>query len=197
MGSQQSAVAELTADILNEYAELTYLNKAEIIELFKNWIDIMELVNNRDPVFAARIPFDIIASFYLQLQHNPFKDRLCKVFSTGMDGCFSFEDLLDLFSVMSHACPNNVKANWAFHIFDFDEDNGVGVEDIMEIAHRLTTGHCDNYPDFQLDDNTKRSIAQTLLSQLDLESSGKISVLAFAHGIGKMANFGSLFSFRV
>lgn len=50
-------------------------------------------------------------------QHNPFKDRLCKVFSTGMDGCFSFEDLLDLFSVMSHACPNNVKANWAFHIF--------------------------------------------------------------------------------
>lgn len=50
-------------------------------------------------------------------QFNPLKDRIFKVFSSHKDGKFSFEDMLDLCSVMSNKCPDKVKAAWAFRIY--------------------------------------------------------------------------------
>lgn len=34
-------------------------------------------------------------------QVNPFKDRICKVFSSSKDGELTFEDFLDMMSVFS------------------------------------------------------------------------------------------------
>lgn len=50
-------------------------------------------------------------------QNNPFQDRLFSVFSSKNDNCFSFEDLLDMFSAMSVECPSEVKAAWAFRVY--------------------------------------------------------------------------------
>ena len=35
------------------------------------------------------------------MQVNPFKDRICKVFSSSKDGELTFEDFLDMMSVFS------------------------------------------------------------------------------------------------
>lgn len=35
------------------------------------------------------------------VQVNPFKDRICKVFSSSKDGELTFEDFLDMMSVFS------------------------------------------------------------------------------------------------
>lgn len=51
------------------------------------------------------------------LQYNPFASRIYDVFSSYKDGKFSFEDFLDFHSIMSHNCPDEVKAKWAFKIF--------------------------------------------------------------------------------
>ena len=39
----------------------------------------------------------------LNLQVNPFRDRICKVFSSSGDGALTFEDFLDMMSVFSEA----------------------------------------------------------------------------------------------
>lgn len=41
--------------------------------------------------------------FLLSLQVNPFRDRICKVFSSSGDGALTFEDFLDMMSVFSEA----------------------------------------------------------------------------------------------
>jgi len=37
----------------------------------------------------------------VSFQVNPFKDRICKVFSSSKDGELTFEDFLDMMSVFS------------------------------------------------------------------------------------------------
>ena len=37
----------------------------------------------------------------VSMQVNPFKDRICKVFSSSKDGELTFEDFLDMMSVFS------------------------------------------------------------------------------------------------
>lgn len=39
---------------------------------------------------------------------------------------------------MSENCPLNVKAAWAFRVFDFDEDNQITKSDIFAMLDRLT-----------------------------------------------------------
>ena len=53
----------------------------------------------------------------MYFQNNPFQDRIFRVFSSKEDDCFSFEDMVDLCSAFSAACPAEVKAAWAFRIF--------------------------------------------------------------------------------
>lgn len=50
-------------------------------------------------------------------QVNPFRDKICKVFSTHENGLFSFEDFLDLFSAFSETASLSVKIDYAFQIF--------------------------------------------------------------------------------
>lgn len=58
---------------------------------------------------------------FQQLKYNPFRERIFEVFSSKKDKCFSFEDFLDLCSVMSENCPLKVKAAWAFKMFGKSE----------------------------------------------------------------------------
>lgn len=39
---------------------------------------------------------------------------------------------------MSENCPLNVKAAWAFRVFDFNEDNQITKSDIFDMLDRLT-----------------------------------------------------------
>ncbi|XP_077885653.1 calcium and integrin-binding family member 4 isoform X11 [Ictidomys tridecemlineatus] len=66
---------------------------------------------------------------------NPFRDRICKVFSH--DDVFSFEDVLSMASVFSEqACPS-LKIEYAFRIYDFNENGFIDEEDLQRIVLRL------------------------------------------------------------
>ncbi|XP_045502303.1 calcium and integrin-binding family member 4-like isoform X2 [Colias croceus] len=115
MGSSQVKHL-LTEDVLEDYTSLTYLNKGEIYHLLEKFHSIdPDKVNNN---FAHRFTKQEIVNKFEVLKNNPFQDRIFRVFSSQNDDCFSFEDLLDLCSAMSSECPCEVKAAWAFRIYD-------------------------------------------------------------------------------
>ncbi|XP_028352970.1 calcium and integrin-binding family member 4 isoform X2 [Physeter macrocephalus] len=68
-------------------------------------------------------------------QVNPFRDRICRVFSH--NDVFSFEDVLGMASVFSEqACPS-LKIEYAFRIYDFNENGFIDEEDLQRIILRL------------------------------------------------------------
>ena len=52
-----------------------------------------------------------------ELRVNPFRERICKVFSEDNTGDMSFEDFLDMMSVFSEGATRDVKASYAFRIY--------------------------------------------------------------------------------
>ncbi|KAJ8949239.1 hypothetical protein NQ318_022752 [Aromia moschata] len=188
MGSSNSSLI-LTQDILEEYRLLTYLTKAEILNLYKIFGILDETGTLQNLTF--RFPTYATERLFPQLKHNPFKDRIYRVFSSQKDDKLSFEDMLDLCSVMSDACPDQVKAAWAFRIFDFDEDDAVSEEDLMEVINRLTGSAG------QIDVACQKAIIKILLEEMDLASSGSVGQLEFMHAVGKMSEFPHSFCFQV
>lgn len=189
MGSSTSKFSALTEDILEEYTILTYLSKAEILHLYKIFGQMDAQGILQDVNF--RFPCDIIDEIFTQLRYNPFRDRIFKVFSSQEDGKMSFEDVLDLCSVMSEKCPDKVKAAWAFKIFDFDSDGYVGEEDLMQVIDRLTRS-----AGFVTEPEQKH-IIKILMDEMDMESSGRVSIQEFIHAVGKMPEFPHSFCFRL
>ncbi|XP_058834072.1 calcium and integrin-binding family member 2-like [Topomyia yanbarensis] len=121
--------------------------------------------------------------------YNPFHDRLFDVFSSQHDTRCSFEDILDMFSVMSHSCPQQIKAAWAFRVFDCDNDNMITREDISAICDRLT-----KYD--RLMEEDKENIAEVILNEMDLQKNGSLAEFEFIHVISKVSEFHHTFSFR-
>ena len=53
----------------------------------------------------------------LFLQENPFRKRICKVFSEDDSGNLTFDQFVNLFSVFSDRAPREMKVQFAFKIF--------------------------------------------------------------------------------
>ena len=51
------------------------------------------------------------------MQENPFKRRICRVFSEDGNGDLSFDEFLDMFSVFGESAPRDLKAVYAFKIY--------------------------------------------------------------------------------
>lgn len=68
----------------------------------------------------ARVSLEQILSLP-ELKANPFKERICRVFSTSPTrDSLSFEDFLDLLSVFSDTATPDIKSHYAFRIFGKD-----------------------------------------------------------------------------
>ncbi|KAL3285987.1 hypothetical protein HHI36_000501 [Cryptolaemus montrouzieri] len=186
-----SSITIFTEELLDEYTTLTYLNRAEILTLYNTFQSLgLDQIENLD----KRYPAEEIEECFPQLKCNPFKDRIFRVFSSRKDGQLSFEDMLDLYSVMSYKCPDKVKSLWAFRIFDYDEDGALGEKDLMVVIDKLTqsekTGH-------EIDVENKKHIIKVLFEELDLESNGSIGQIQFQHAMRNVPEFAHSFSFRV
>ncbi|KPJ03997.1 Calcium and integrin-binding protein 1 [Papilio xuthus] len=168
----------LTEDVLEDYTTLTYLNKGEILYLMKKFysIDPDKIRDN----YHHRFEKDVIIKKFDVLQNNPFQDRIFHVFSSKNDDCFSFEDLLDLCSAMSAECPTEVKAAWAFRIFDLDDDGQISTGDISEILDRLTGCSKDHF--YRLDNESKTKIAQVRPARVRPGREGKPLVRPLSPG---------------
>ena len=87
-----------------------------------------------------------------ELKENPFRKRICKIFSTDSSGDLTFNDFMLLFSRLNisnskgtlcpclffnfslcERSPRDIKLHYAFSIYDFDGDNFIGVGDIEQV----------------------------------------------------------------
>ncbi|XP_061482127.1 calcium and integrin-binding family member 4 [Rhineura floridana] len=117
---------------------------------------------------------------------NPFRDRICKVFST--DGYFTFEDILGLASVFSNsACPS-LKIEYAFRIYDFNDDGFIDEEDLQNVIRRLVDRN-------NLSEEEIGALANHVLDEADLDKDRMLSLAEFEHAMTKSPDF--LHSFRI
>ncbi|XP_077292686.1 calcium and integrin-binding protein 1-like [Arctopsyche grandis] len=192
MGNKSSLPA-ITDEMLDDYITLTYLSRPEILYLLKRFHSIGPREMDND--FNFRFFKENIMGKFPVLKFNPFGDRIFHVFSSQKDNCFSFEDILDLCSVMSEHCPSKVKAAWAFKIFDLDDDNQINLDDLCEIIDRLTWDRTDNSK--VISNEEKVSISKILLHEIDLEHKDNLGPAEFYHLISKMPEFKSSFYFKI
>ncbi|KAK2186548.1 hypothetical protein NP493_196g00006 [Ridgeia piscesae] len=129
-----------------------------------------------------------------ELKVNPFRDRICEVFSSQQDGMLSFEDFLDMMSVFSDSCPKNVKVEYAFRIYDFDNNDMIGKTDLEEVINRLT-GSNSQLPDAQhlLKPDEMEKLISNILQEADLDQDKALSYAEFEHVISKAPDFVNIF----
>ncbi len=99
MGQAKSAFSKSE---LQEYEELTYLSKSDVLTAYNSYkkIDPVKIDKNLQPghFMTARIPCEKIIAQTKELRLNPYGDRICHVFNTGGQEGMSFDDFLDMYS---------------------------------------------------------------------------------------------------
>lgn len=125
---------------LQHYSECTYFTEQEINKLYFIFSSLspekFSYMGNTVGDAEVRLTFEELQSLN-QLKECPFSQRLCEVFSTGDRG-INFEDFLDMMSVFSRRAPWNLKAAYAFKIFDFNNDCLIDTEDIRVAINCIT-----------------------------------------------------------
>ncbi|XP_077991138.1 calcium and integrin-binding family member 2-like [Glandiceps talaboti] len=179
--------SQFTEAELEDYQELTYFTKKEILHVYKRFHLLDPDAVRQDK--NVRLPMDKILDLQ-EMRVNPFKDRICKVFSSSGDGDQTFEDFLDMMSVFSDNAPKSVKAEYAFRIYDFNEDDFIDSSDLKEVINRLTG-------DQELSDEDMQQLIDNIFEEADLDDDDSLSFAEFEHVISKAPDFMNSFRFRL
>ncbi|CAM4612753.1 unnamed protein product [Lepidochelys olivacea] len=183
------SASQLPRDLLDEYQELTFLTKQEILLAHKRFSELLPK-EERESILLKRVPKSKILTLP-ELRANPFQDRICRVFSTAEDGdgSMSFEDFLDLLSVFSDSATVEIKSHYAFRIFDFDDDGILDRKDLEKLVNCLT-GEGD---ETRLSESEMDQLIQNILEESDIDKDGTINLSEFQHVISRSPDFASSF----
>jgi len=203
MGSSHSS---FTSSELELYQDLTYFTKKEILHAFQRFVDVAPDDAARTSIAASKaevtLPMELIVDMP-ELRVNPFRHRLCRAFSPRDDGSLTFEDFLDMMSVMSDRAPKSLKTEYAFRVYDFDGDDMIGAEDISRIVDHLLLGNdAEAVQDADvggggLTPDEKRVVIKTVIDEADLDDDRKLSFAEFEHVISKAPDFMTSFRIRL
>lgn len=179
--------SQFTEAELEEYQDLTYFTKKEILYAHKRFKALApeKVGHNRN----AKLPMEKLLTLP-ELRANPFSDRICLVFSSTKDGCCTFDDFLDMMSVFSNSAPKSVKAEYSFRIFDFDNDDYLGRGDLEETINRLIDPQ-------QFRPRNMEALVNRILEEADLDDDGMLAFAEFEHVISKSPDFANSFRIRL
>ncbi|XP_036441793.1 calcium and integrin-binding family member 2-like isoform X2 [Colossoma macropomum] len=187
MGSKQTTFRD---DQLDEYQDCTFFTSKEILRLHGRFRDLapnivpMDYTNNPD----ITLPSSVITTMP-ELKENPFCQSIVETFSEDGKGNLSFNDFVDMFSVLSEMAPLDLKIIYAFKIYDFNRDGFLCEKDVEETVHRLTGE--------DLRPEERRLVSQRVMEEADLDGDGKLSVIDFENMISKAPDFISTFHVRI
>jgi len=176
---------------LDRYQDLTYFTKREILHTFQKFVSIAsdelkaQVLANKSTTY---LPLENLLELE-ELRANPFSERLCHAFSCRPDGALTFEDFLDMMSVMSDRAPKSLKIEYAFRIYDFGGDDMICADDVSQ-AIDLLLGE-----ESGLSVEDRMVIVNSVLDEADLDNDRKLSFAEFEHVIAKAPDF--LTSFRI
>merc|ERR1719334_154912 len=185
MGNSTSLLKKEDLDI---YLQLTFFTEAEIAKCMKRFVkllpdevrsgiqtDTITSINDQRCVVAV----EDIKSGLEELSINPFSDGLCRVFGQGKSWMV-FEEFLDMMSVLSESAPVQVKAEWAFRMFDSDSDGYLGRMDIQKAVLAITLSG-----EEQLDEERLDKVVDKVLAETDFNRTGFISLTEFKQIVTK------------
>ncbi|XP_032876968.1 calcium and integrin-binding family member 4 isoform X1 [Amblyraja radiata] len=184
MGLSYSSLQTLSRAELWEYQALTFLTTMEIQCIHEAFLKLTRGATEGEAQFLKSEQVSNIPA----LRVNPFRDKICKVFSTHENGLFSFEDFLDLFSAFSETASLSVKIDYAFQIFDLNDNNYIDQEDIRNIILRLTNG--------LMDEANILTLTLNILNEGDLNNDGMLSFSEFESVVCRLPDFQKAFTIR-
>ncbi|XP_003967421.1 calcium and integrin-binding protein 1-like [Takifugu rubripes] len=185
-----TTASQLGKDLLSEYQELTFLTKQEILLAHKRYTELLSNADLSKDLSNTRVPMEKIHTLP-ELKSNPFRKRICQVFSTSNpnDGSLSFEDFLDLLSAFSDSATMEIKSHYAFRIFDFDDDGTLDCGDLKNLVNCLT-GETN---DTQLTEDEMKQLIKNILEESDIDKDGTVNLSEFQHVISRSPDFVSSF----
>eukprot|EP00794_Sanderia_malayensis_P006660 gene6660-7412_t len=184
MGTVHSAFTE---EELIEYQELTYLNQREILQCYSMFVNLDESRASE----GRTIRHPMTTMFKLpELQANPFRDRICRVFSSQNDGSISFDDYLDFMSTFSESAPKKVKIEYAFRIYDFNGDDYICKKDLAIMIRRLSGRQ-------RFSQRALKNIVKMVMHEADLDDDEMLSFAEFEHILYKCPEFMRTFRIKI
>ncbi|XP_041848880.1 calcium and integrin-binding family member 3 isoform X2 [Melanotaenia boesemani] len=176
MGNKQTI---FTTQQLDAYQDCTYFTRKEILRLFYRYRDLapqlvpLDYTNHPD----VKLPYELIGSMP-ELKDNPFRQRIAEVFSEDGEGNMTLDDFLDMFSVLSEMAPRDLKAYYAFKIYDLEKT-----------LNKLTRN--------ELTEDEVRMVCEKVMDEADLDNDGRLSLEDFQHMIVRAPDFLSTFHIRI
>ncbi|XP_059802004.1 calcium and integrin-binding family member 2 isoform X2 [Hypanus sabinus] len=134
------------------------------------------------------LPIQLIVNMP-ELKENPFKEQIVKTFSEDGEGNLSFNDFVDMFSVLSEMAPRELKAIYAFKIYDFNTDNYICKSDLEKTLNKLTR------EELAVEEVTL--VCEKVIEEADLDGDGKLNFADFENMIGRAPDFLSTFHIRI
>uniref|UniRef100_A0A7M4FW95 Calcium and integrin-binding family member 2 n=1 Tax=Crocodylus porosus TaxID=8502 RepID=A0A7M4FW95_CROPO len=120
---------------------------------------------------------------------NPFRERIVESFSEDGEGNLSFNDFVDMFSVLSEMAPRELKAIYAFKIYDFNTDNFICKADLEKTLNKLTRE--------ELTAEESVLVCEKVIEEADMDGDGKLGFSDFENMISKAPDFLSTFHIRI
>jgi len=189
MGNRNGAFSQEEIEL---YTDLTFFSRRQVLRSFERFLDLApddvtkhEIIQDKR---TARLSKADLERFD-EIRVNPFRDRILKVFSSSDDCSFTFDDFVDMMSVFSEAAPRSLKAEYAFRIYDFNEDDAIDAEDIQEVVNCITGEQN------QLSKEDVELLIKLILAEGDLDDDGKLTYDEFHNAITKSPDF--MHSFRI
>lgn len=115
-----------------------------------------------------------------ELRYNPLRKRIAAVFVNGHDE-IGFDEFLDFCSVFSEEATRDVKAVYAFKIFDFNQD---GYLDRHDIAHTVRA-----FVGKTLKPMEVKQVVRKIMEEADLDGGGSLSFVEFEHVLSRSPDF--------
>ncbi|XP_066907643.1 calcium and integrin-binding family member 2 [Halyomorpha halys] len=186
-------VVVFTEEQLQDYQDCTFLARKEILRIQKKFrnlaTDIVPKSMTAGNVSSTVIvPVDTIVKLP-ELKENPFKRRICEVFSKDGSGNLTFDEFLDMLSIFSEEAPRDIKVFYAFKIYDFNNDNHIGNEDMCTTLKILTVN--------ELNVEEMNQVCNKAIEEADVDGDGKLSYMEFNHVILRSPEFFSTFHIRI
>ncbi|RXN15310.1 calcium and integrin-binding family member 2 [Labeo rohita] len=166
-----------------KYKEVSHCLHGRYHELAPHLVP-MDYTNDPD----VKIPLALIVNMP-ELKENPFRNRIVESFSEDGQGNLSFNDFVDMFSVLSEMAPRELKAIYAFKIYDFNVDNYICKEDLEKTLNKLTKE--------ELTPEEVNLVCEKAIEEADLDGDNKLSFADFENMISRAPDFLSTFHIRI
>uniref|UniRef100_A0A673GFL6 Calcium and integrin-binding family member 2 n=1 Tax=Sinocyclocheilus rhinocerous TaxID=307959 RepID=A0A673GFL6_9TELE len=120
---------------------------------------------------------------------NPFRNRIVESFSEDGQGNLSFNDFVDMFSVLSETAPRELKAIYAFKIYVHKNKNIKKCYNVIVTLHSLRGCNKYLYCNFNKRCKEVNLVCEKAIEEADLDGDSKLSFADFENMISRAPDF--------